>query len=34
VPDLFRLRAEGKISQNIRIAEECPVEPNNLRYNH
>ena len=33
VPDLFRLRAEGKISQNIRIAEECPVEPNTLRYN-
>jgi galactose-1-phosphate uridylyltransferase len=33
VPDMFRLRAEGRISQNIRIAEECPVEPNSLKYN-
>lgn len=33
VPDLFRLRAEGKIASSIRIAEECPVEPNSLRYN-
>lgn len=33
VPNLYRLRAEGKIDANIRIAEECPVEPNTLRYN-
>jgi galactose-1-phosphate uridylyltransferase len=33
VPELFRLRAEGRIAANIRIAEECPVEPNSLLYN-
>ncbi len=33
VPELFRLREEGKIARNILIAEECPVEPNSLRYN-
>jgi galactose-1-phosphate uridylyltransferase len=33
VPKLFRLRAEGRIARNIRIAEECPVEPNSLKYN-
>jgi len=33
VPNLYRLRAEGKIDANIRIAEECPVEPNTLGYN-
>jgi len=33
VPELFRLREEGKIAHGIRIAEECPVEPNSLMYN-
>ncbi len=33
VPALFRLRSEGKIASSIRIAEECPVEPNSLLYN-
>lgn len=33
VPKLFKLRAEGRIAGNIQIAEECPVEPNSLRYN-
>ena len=33
VPRLFKLRAEGKIAGNTMIAEECPVEPNSLRYN-
>jgi galactose-1-phosphate uridylyltransferase len=33
VPNLFKLREEGLIAGNIRIAEECPVEPNSLRYN-
>jgi galactose-1-phosphate uridylyltransferase len=33
VPHLFRLRAEGRIAASIRIAEECPVQPNSLQYN-
>jgi galactose-1-phosphate uridylyltransferase len=33
VPNLFSLRDDGKIAANIRIAEECPVEPNSLQYN-
>ncbi len=33
VPRLFELRAKGRIANNIQIAEECPVEPNSLRYN-
>jgi hypothetical protein len=33
VPNLFELRAAGRISGNIAIAEECPVEPNSLMYN-
>ncbi|MBN2498330.1 MAG: DUF4921 family protein [Deltaproteobacteria bacterium] len=33
VPELFRLRAEGRIAHTIQIAEECPVQPNSLRYN-
>jgi len=33
VPRLFDLRAKGRIASNIHIAEECPVEPNSLRYN-
>ncbi len=32
VPELFRLRNEGKISSDIKIAEECPLEPNSLLY--
>jgi galactose-1-phosphate uridylyltransferase len=33
VPELFRLRDNGEIAPGIRIAEECPVEPNSLLYN-
>ncbi len=33
VPRLFSLRAEGRIADNLQIAEECPVEPNSLLYN-
>jgi galactose-1-phosphate uridylyltransferase len=33
VPRLFKLRAEGRLAGNIKIAEECPVEPNSLLYN-
>jgi galactose-1-phosphate uridylyltransferase len=33
VPNLFKLREEGRIAAGIRIAEECPVVPNSLRYN-
>jgi len=33
VPKLFALREEGRIATNIRIAEECPVQPNSLLYN-
>jgi len=33
VPELFRLREEGRIGSDILIAEECPVEPNCLLYN-
>ncbi len=33
VPKLFALREEGRIAVNIRIAEECPVQPNSLLYN-
>jgi galactose-1-phosphate uridylyltransferase len=32
VPNLYRLRNEGKISSSIRIAEECRIYPNPLRY--
>ena len=31
VPELFELREKGKIA-NIRIADECPVKPNSLKY--
>lgn len=32
VTNLYHLRNEGKISGNIRIAEECEIRPNPLRY--
>ncbi len=32
VPNLYRLRDEGKIARSIRIAEECEIQPNPLRY--
>ncbi|MDP4197948.1 MAG: DUF4921 family protein [Bacteroidota bacterium] len=32
VPNLYRLRDEGRISSKIRIAEECQIRPNPLRY--
>jgi len=32
VPNLYRLRDEGKIASDIRIAEECRIHPNPLRY--
>lgn len=33
VPELLRLRAEGKIAQNLSIATECTCEVNSLKYN-
>ncbi len=33
VPELFRLRAEGRIAGSLRIATECECRPNCLRYN-
>lgn len=32
VPKLYELRDEGKIAKNIRLAEECKIAPNPLRY--
>lgn len=32
VPNLYRLRNEGRIASSIRIAEECKIYPNPLRY--
>jgi galactose-1-phosphate uridylyltransferase len=32
VTNLHRLRSEGKLSHSIRIAEECEIRPNPLRY--
>jgi galactose-1-phosphate uridylyltransferase len=32
VTNLYRLRNEGRIAPNIRIAEECEIHPNPLRY--
>ena len=32
VPNLYRLRDEGKIGYSIRLAEECEIHPNPLRY--
>lgn len=32
VPNLYRLRDEGRIASSIRIAEECEIHPNPLRY--
>ncbi|HET6511695.1 MAG TPA: DUF4921 family protein [Candidatus Kapabacteria bacterium] len=32
VPRLYALRDEGRISENIRLAEECKIAPNPLRY--
>lgn len=32
VPRLYKLRDEGKIATNIRLAEECRISPNPLRY--
>ena len=33
VPELFRLRTEGRIAADTRIAIECECRPNCLRYN-
>jgi galactose-1-phosphate uridylyltransferase len=33
VTNLYRLRYDGKISSSIRLAEECEMRPNPLRYN-
>jgi hypothetical protein len=32
VPKLYALRDEGRISPKIRLAEECKISPNPLRY--
>ncbi len=32
VPRLYRLRQEGKCGSNVRIAEECKIQPNPLQY--
>ena len=32
VPRLYHLRQEGKCSPNIKIAEECAIQPNLLQY--
>ena len=33
VPQFYRLRDEGRIAGDIRIAVECSCRPNSLRYN-
>ena len=33
VPEMYRLRETGKISDSIHIATECQCQPNSLKYN-